>query len=817
MHLFVIAAVLACQETAEDAFKKIEENVLSANTIRASWHEDQIKRRGDADWKASGGVGRLILKQGNKVICADARPVLGMEHHIEFVTNGVQAWSGGSPGGAQPPVECPKNVEAQFRRMLVHFYPLIFLFNPATTDVAKAYQVSELKQGPDEGKIRTITFALLFMENSKFTEKLWYDPETHRILRREIIAPDGRRYLISFDEFTLGDDIKDELFSPDGAPHLPMGVTYDFESEWQVKVVAFSGNGRLLVTHEIESVPGTDQSYFRTLNIWEPATGKKLGGITSSGGGFTAACFSPDSTILAAGNREGWIALWDVATGNEIRRFRGHEDGILSLAYAPDGKQVAASSFGCKVHLLSPETGKELRVLEDGPESDAACSRPGRVRGSYPNAYGGSAPSPLAFTPEGTKLAMGGLDGRFRIWSCEGGKPLLSIAAHKRSIQSLAFSPDGSRLATYGKDSRVSVWETSAGKEIYTRVGPPETFGHSIIFSPNGKQLLMGSGYGTGLDAVTSWGADFGKDQFTVKQGGQRPARTSVLAFTRDGQVVESASDNLFFIQREATTGKSILWRILGTDQGGKDYEDPDLTTERIMKERAARGFANGPRVLWPDEPKGKGSGKPTFLPNPLDKWERQEIGGWYRFRLSAPTGDSILDEGLKGRDDTSHMHFLLSQTFEKGQAGPINQPGVGRNYSRILGEATLRIQGRAYLCNIYDIQGNEKHWLLKEGRFAGADLRSEDGTGTFMADTLWENTVKIKGRDFECLVVEGNWKGVGGGGNNTAKIKTWFCPLLPVRTVKWEREGTSGTLIDFGKDWSQRPPFQEAGKPGTK
>jgi WD40 repeat protein len=66
----------------------------------------------------------------------------------------------------------------------------------------------------------------------------------------------------------------------------------------------------------------------------------------------------------------------------------------------------------------------------------------------------------LAFTPDGTELAAGGIRGTVRVCDPVTGQELLSLAAHRAQINGLAFSPDGSILATAAHDGSVRLWRT---------------------------------------------------------------------------------------------------------------------------------------------------------------------------------------------------------------------------------------------------------------------------------------------------------------------------------------------------------------------
>jgi WD40 repeat protein len=63
-----------------------------------------------------------------------------------------------------------------------------------------------------------------------------------------------------------------------------------------------------------------------------------------------------------------------------------------------------------------------------------------------------------AYSPDGTKLATGGLDGAVKLWNAETGE-LLATFHHKLAIHTVAFNQDGTRLASGSRDGTVRIWE----------------------------------------------------------------------------------------------------------------------------------------------------------------------------------------------------------------------------------------------------------------------------------------------------------------------------------------------------------------------
>jgi WD40 repeat protein len=64
----------------------------------------------------------------------------------------------------------------------------------------------------------------------------------------------------------------------------------------------------------------------------------------------------------------------------------------------------------------------------------------------------------VAFSPDGTRIATGGIDGTVTIWDAASGEQLLVLRGHFTLVASVAFSPDGSQLASVGSEGLVRIW-----------------------------------------------------------------------------------------------------------------------------------------------------------------------------------------------------------------------------------------------------------------------------------------------------------------------------------------------------------------------
>jgi WD40 repeat protein len=95
--------------------------------------------------------------------------------------------------------------------------------------------------------------------------------------------------------------------------------------------VAFSPDGKTVAANQYTAV-----------KLWDVATGAEKGAWQGHTAAVKKVAFSGDGRLLVSVGRDRAVRLWDVASGQEVAALRGHIEAVLAVALTPDGRTLAS-------------------------------------------------------------------------------------------------------------------------------------------------------------------------------------------------------------------------------------------------------------------------------------------------------------------------------------------------------------------------------------------------------------------------------------------------------------------------------------------
>ena len=231
--------------------------------------------------------------------------------------------------------------------------------------------------------------------------------------------------------------------------------------------VAFSPDGRTVATGTLDSA-----SDHRTTWLWDAATGQRLRGLESSGGGSVwDVAFSPDGRTIATGLDNGGLRLWDAAAGQELYVVQAHPHYVTSVTFSPDGRSIVTGSFDGTVSVLDAATGRTLRTLE----------------GDLGGIAGGVIS--VAISPDGRTVAAGSLDDVVRLWDATSGREL-ALVGTLEDDSGVALTPEGFFNASGDGARHINVvrgLNVLSIDQVYDTLYRPDLVREALAGDPEGK------------------------------------------------------------------------------------------------------------------------------------------------------------------------------------------------------------------------------------------------------------------------------------------------------------------------------------------
>jgi tetratricopeptide (TPR) repeat protein len=186
-----------------------------------------------------------------------------------------------------------------------------------------------------------------------------------------------------------------------------------------------------------------------TVVVWDARSRQEVWRVLADKTPVRSVLFLDQGARLLVGSRGGLVAIYDLKSTDPIRS-RHLEGGVSQLAVAPgEGSAVVGGARGDLMAL-------DLSSLKTAREQ--AKAHVGEVRG-------------VALSRDGSLLATGGDDRRVVVRDPGTLQERFSFPPLDGTVYRLAFSPDGGRLAIAGIEQRLTLWDLDVLRTQLAKIG----------------------------------------------------------------------------------------------------------------------------------------------------------------------------------------------------------------------------------------------------------------------------------------------------------------------------------------------------------
>ena len=298
-------------------------------------------------------------------------------------------------------------------------------------------------------------------------------------------------------------------FSPDGATLAVGGFKEIILHKADGSGIQARLLGRSDKIHSLKFTPdgaslvavGGTPARFGEVQIWDVKSKQQVRSVIATADTLFAGDISPDGKYVAFGAADKTVRALELETGKELYKAGHHEDWVLQTVYGIDGKRIVSVGRDRAAKLADADSGafrenvnllrEKLYAIARHPRRDyVLIGGEDRVPYLYtmdrPRALKIADDSTLirefeeqegkifalAFSPDGSRIAVGGIGSEVPIYDSESGDRVATCTGHGGGIFTLAFRPDGKQLAAAGFDGTVRLYDAATGgrtESVYSR------------------------------------------------------------------------------------------------------------------------------------------------------------------------------------------------------------------------------------------------------------------------------------------------------------------------------------------------------------
>ena len=245
----------------------------------------------------------------------------------------------------------------------------------------------------------------------------------------------------------------------------------------QVTTVAYSPSGSLLAV-------GTDRAILLVDSHTGAVRARTRDVFPAGGAGVATLAFSPDGRELATNDLTG-VALLSVP-GLRVHPFANYAAVGGGMVFTRDGRElVVGGTYDDAFQVYAVASGRLIRHIVSPP----------------PRGLFGGWAEVVALSRDGSELAVGyptlnDVNGTVSIYSTRTWAKQFDLTTIPNvEISAVAFSPDGTRLAIGAEDGTAGVWSLTTREELVSYAGPTAAV-TAMAFTDGGRSVLTASNDG---------------------------------------------------------------------------------------------------------------------------------------------------------------------------------------------------------------------------------------------------------------------------------------------------------------------------------